>query len=298
VKFLITGAGGLVGRATAKHCAREGSQIVGLDHAALDITNEREVSAAFDRERPDVVINCAAWTDVDGCELDPARAWKANAEGPERLALACRQTGALLITISTDYVFDGVKDGFYTQRDQPNPQSVYACSKLEGERRTQVSWARTIVVRSGYIFGVGGSNFVSTVLQRARRGERLRAIGDTFGTPTYAVHLAQQLYRLAYLDLPGVFHVVNSGAGASFETFARAVLQTAGLDDALVQTVSLKDVPRPAARPRNSRLHCLLTEAIKLEGLPPLEEAIREFVRSQLPVASADAILRPSGGLV
>ena len=292
MKLLITGAGGLVGRATVEHCAREGNQIVGLDHASLDITDDREVNAAFDRERPDVVINCAAWTDVDGCELDPGRAWKVNAEGPERLARACRNIGALLITISTDYVFDGEKDGFYTQRDQPNPQSVYARSKLDGERRAQGAWSRTIVVRSGYIFGVGGRNFVSTVLEGARRGERLQAIRDCFGTPTYAVHLARQLYRLVQLDLPGIYHVVNGGEGASFESFARAAIHAAGLDDTLVQSISLTELPRHAPRPRNSRLRCLLTEAIKLQPLPHLQDAIREFVTSQSRAESADAALR------
>ena len=134
---------------------------------------------------------------------NPERAQNVNARGPELLALACRRLGALFITISTDYVFDGEKDGFYTQRDQPNPQSVYAVSKLEGERRAQIAWARTIVVRTGYIFGSGGTNFLSSVVERARRGERLQAINDSFGTPTYAPDLAQQLRRLAQLDLPG-----------------------------------------------------------------------------------------------
>src|SRR5207249_7039822 len=126
-------------------------------------------------------------------EVDRARAVKINARGPELLALACRRFDALLITISTDYVFDGEKDGFYTQRDQPNPQSVYAASKLDGERRAQAAWARTIVVRSGYIFGPGGANFLSTFIESARRGEHLKVISDTFGTPTYAPHLAERL---------------------------------------------------------------------------------------------------------
>ena len=135
---------------------------------------------------------------------------------------SCRAFDALLITISTDYIFDGAKAGFYTQRDQPNPLSVYGSSKLEGERRAQREWARTIVVRSGYIFGTGGTNFLSTVMLRARRGESLKVIKDMFGTPTYARDLAQRLLRLAQLDLPGTYHVVNSGEGVSFEGFARA----------------------------------------------------------------------------
>ena len=289
MKVLVTGAGGLVGSAVVAHCTREGEQVVALDHAALDITDNFSVHATFDRERPDVVINCAAWTDVDGCERDPERAWKTNACGPELLAAACLNLDALLLTISTDYVFDGEKEGFYTQRDQPNPQSAYAFSKLEGERRAQTTWAGTCVVRSGYIFGAGGTNFLSTVLARARRGERLRAINDSFGTPTYARDLAQRLYRLTQLDLPGIYHVVNSGEGASFEGFARAAIEAAGLDDRLLEGVSDKELSRPARRPRNSRLRCLLTEAIGLEPLPNLHDALREFVCAESRAGSADA---------
>jgi dTDP-4-dehydrorhamnose reductase len=280
VKAMVTGAAGLVGGAVAEHCARSGDQIVGLDHAALDITDVHGVNAMLDRERPDVLINCAAWTDVDGCEMNPERAQAANARGPELLALACRRVGALLITISTDYVFDGEKDGFYTQRDQPNPQSVYAASKLEGEQRAQFAWARTIVVRTGYIFGSRGTNFLSTMVERARRGERLRAINDSFGTPTFATDLAGRLCRLAQLDLPGTYHVVNAGDGASFDDFARLALKAAGLDMSSIEGVSMSTLKRPAPRPRNSRLRCLLSAAIGLPDLPPWGKAVRDFVVS------------------
>jgi len=278
LKVLVTGAGGLVGRAVVAHCRGQGELVAALDHPALDIADNLQVDAVFDRERPDTVINCSAWTDVDGCELDPARAQRVNARGPEFLALACRRLGALLVTISTDYVFDGQKNGFYTQRDQPNPQSVYAVSKLEGERRAQDAWARTIVVRSGYIFGADGTNFLSTVVERGQRGEPLTAINDSFGTPTYAPDLAGRLYRLTQLDLPGIYHVVNAGAGASFAEFARQALATAGLDTGLIQEVGLDTLKRPAPRPRNSRLRCLLSEAIHLGQLPSWKDALREFV--------------------
>src|SRR5947207_15778517 len=168
---MVTGAGGLVGRAVVSHCSTQGERILAFDRGGLDIADESKVDAVFDRERPDVIINCGAWTDVDGCELEPERAQNINARGPELLALACRRIGALLITISTDYVFDGEKDGFYTQRDQPNPLSKYAMSKLAGEQRAQQAWARTIVVRSGYIFGEGGTNFLSTFLARTQSGD-------------------------------------------------------------------------------------------------------------------------------
>lgn len=283
----------MVGHAMAEVCAREGDQIVAMDHATLDITNEDAVNAAFDREAPEVAVNCAAWTDVDACELDPDHARSVNARGPALLAGACRRLGALFITISTDYVFDGEKDGFYTQRDQPNPQSAYAVSKLEGERRAQIAWARTIVVRSGYIFGAEGKNFLSSIVARARRGERLKAINDSFGTPTYAPDLARQLHRLAQLDLPGIYHIVNAGEGASFEQFARYAIEAAGLDAGLVEGIALHTLARPAPRPRNSRLKCLLSEAIGLAEVPSWKTAVREFVATGAAAQTAEASTTP-----
>jgi len=289
LKVMVTGRSGLVGRAAVSHCASQGEHVIALDHGGLDIADESKVNAAFDRERPDVVINCGAWTDVDGCELDPDRAQNINARGPELLALACRRAGALLITISTDYVFDGEKDGFYTQRDQPNPLSVYAKSKLDGERRAQIAWARTIIVRSGYIFGAGGKNFLSSILERAGRGERLLAINDMFGTPTYAPDLARQLHRLAQIDLPGIYHVVNAGEGCTFEAFARRAFAIANLDPGLLEGVSLNTIRRPAPRPRNSRLRCLLSEAIGLDALPSWKDSLRDFALVGGPAGVAKA---------
>ena len=283
MKVMVTGAGGMVGRAVVAHCTAQRESVAAFDHHTLDIADELSLNATFERERPDVLINCAAWTDVDGCEDDPQYANKVNALGPELLAIACRKIGAQLITISTDYVFDGEKDGFYTQQDQPNPQSAYGVSKLEGERRAQLACANAIVVRSGYIFGPGGKNFLSTVIARARRGEDIRAISDSFGTPTYAPHLARQLYRLSQINVPGIYHVVNAGEGASFEGFARCALETAGLDESRLTTVRLRDLRRPAPRPRNSRLRCMRSEAIGLEPLPQWQDAVCEFITTDSP---------------
>ena len=272
----------MVGRAVSDHCRSIGDLVLSYDHQALNIGDPDCVVHTLESDKPEVVINCAAWTDVDGCEFDKERAHMANARGPEVLALACRQLGALLITISTDYVFDGEKDGFYTQRDQPNPLGVYGASKLDGERRAQTAWARTIIVRSGYIFGAGGTNFLSTVVERARRREHLKAINDSFGTPTYAPHLAQRLRRLAELDLPGVFHIVSAGEGVSFDTFARTALDIGGLDDELLESVSLASLNRPAPRPRNSRLSCLLSAAVGLDPMPLWTDALHDFVAQGL----------------
>lgn len=277
-KILITGAGGLVGRASVEHCLANGDEVVAYDRQALDIGDGAQVDAVISSERPDAVINCAAWTDVDGCERDPAKAERVNADGPENLARACRQANAGFLTISTDYVFDGSKDGFYTQRDQPRPLSVYGRFKLEGERRPQAEHARTIVVRTGYIFGPGGRNFLSTVVDRAKRGEKLKVITDSWGTPTYARDLAVRLRELVELDLPGIFHVVSAGEGASFETFTREALKLSGGEPALVEPVSMNSLSRPAPRPRNSKMKCLLSEAIGLPPLPHWQEGLAHFV--------------------
>jgi dTDP-4-dehydrorhamnose reductase len=281
LRVLVTGAGGLVGSALSEHCAAQGDQVLKYDHQSLDITDAALVAATIGEQLPEVVINCAAWTDVDGCESDLARAVAVNASGPENLAIASRKAGAAFITISTDYVFDGTKDGFYTQRDDPNPQSSYGFSKLAGEQRSQLALARTVVVRTGFIFGPGGTNFLSTVVARGLRGEKMKAISDAWGTPTYAPDLAVRLRELAERDLPGIYHVVNSGDGASFEEFTRAALRAAGCDETALETVTTESLHRPAPRPRNSRLKCLISGAIGLEPLPNWKDALLAYVTSQ-----------------
>jgi dTDP-4-dehydrorhamnose reductase len=280
MKVLITGAAGMVGRALAEHCRGAGDEVFAFDSAGLDITDERAAREAFSNLRPDAAVNCAAWTDVDGCELDPQRAFLVNSQGVEALATAARLVGASFLQISTDYVFDGRKEaGFYTQRDDPHPLSAYGAAKLEGERRAQAASARTSVVRTGWIYGRGGKNFLATVVDRARRGEPLKAITDSYGTPTYVPDLVARLREIAALDLPGVYHVANAGEGASFEGFARAALEEAGVTGASVEGVSMDSLRRPAPRPRNSRMRCLLSEAIGLAPLRDWREALGEFAK-------------------
>ncbi|HEX8458769.1 MAG TPA: dTDP-4-dehydrorhamnose reductase [Pyrinomonadaceae bacterium] len=279
MKILITGAGGMVGRALVAHCRERGDEVFAHERASLDITNAEAVGETFERERPDQVVNCAAWTDVDGCELNPERALLVNAEAVEILAAESRQVSAGFVTISTDYVFDGYREGFYTQRDDPEPQSAYGIAKLQGERRAQRASARTIVVRTGWIFGTGGRNFLATAVERVRRGEQLKAIHDAYGTPTYAPHLAARLRELAELDLPGTYHVVSGGGGGSFLDFAEEAVRVAGVEAAEIESVSMDSLSRPAPRPRNSRLRCLLSEAIGLAPLPDWKAALAEFAK-------------------
>lgn len=279
MKIVITGAGGLVGRSLTEHCLAAGDDVFPFAHSELDIANYEQVEILVSESKPDAVVNCAAWTEVDACESDPTRANDVNALGPWNLARASKNVNCAFLTISTDYVFDGTKQGFYTQRDTPNPQSVYGHSKLEGERRAQAAYARTIVVRTGYVFGHGGRNFLSTLVEKARRGEPLKAISDSWGTPTYAPHLATRLRELVVRDLPSIFHVVNAGEGATFKQFADLALREARCADAQVEAVSLDSLNRPAARPRNSKLRCLLSEAIGLEPLPSWQLGLTQFLQ-------------------
>ena len=278
LRTLITGAKGLVGRALVEHCSASGDEVFAYDHNALDIADAAAVESVIAAQRPDAVINCAAWTDVDGCETNPAKAEHVNSLGPENLARASRNAGALLITISTDYVFDGEKEGFYTQRDQPRPISVYGRYKLEGERRAQEANPRTIVVRTGYIFGAGGKNFLSNVVAWGKSGKKLKAIRDYWGTPTYGRDLAIRLRELAVLDLPGIYHVVSSGDGASFETFSVEAFRLAGLNPSLLEVIDGDSLGRPAPRPRNSRMKCLLSPSVGLPPLPHWQEGLAHFL--------------------
>ena len=274
----MTGGRGLVGRALTEHCAAVGDEVLSYGHKDLDISDRDAVRQVILGNRPDVVINCAAWTNVDGCESDQERAFAANAAGPENLAAACKEAECIFITISTDYVFDGAKSGFYTQLDEPNPESVYAASKLEGERLSALAYGGSIIVRTGYVFGPGGINFLSTVVERIKKGERIKAISDAYGTPTYAKDLAVRLRELAQKNVAGIYHVVNSGPGVSFEEFTRKAIALLGNREVVVEAVSSDALNRPAKRPRNSRMRCLLTEKI---GLPPLrdfESALEDFL--------------------
>jgi len=281
----------MVGRALRQHCEASGDLVIPYDHQSLDVSDADLVMQTILANKPDAVINCAAWTDVDGCETDRERAYAANAEGPENLAQASCAVNATLVTISTDYVFDGTKEGFYTQEDSPHPESVYGLSKLDGELRAQAAhFTGTVVVRTGFIFGVGGTNFLSTVVARARRGEKLKAISDSYGTPTYAWDLAVRLRELAELKHAGVFHVVNAGDGVSYREFAQAALDEGGVVGANVEPVLMDSLKRPATRPRNSRMKCLTSMALGLPALPHWTDSLREFLSLEFPSKAATEV--------
>ena len=279
MKILITGANGMVARATAKHCESIGDEVLALTRQGLNIADQNAVFEIFKQENFDAVINCAAFTDVDGSESNVEKCYAANATGVENLALAAKEIDCRFVTISTDYVFDGEKSDFYTQKDTPNPQGVYAQSKYLGENLAQKAYARSVVVRSGWIYGDGGTNFLSVMHNLLAEGKSIKAIYDSFGTPTYAKDLAKRLRELAELDLPCIFHVTNSGNGTSYAGFAEKVCEIKGFDKNLLEPAPADSLKRPAPRPQSSKLACLFSEKFGLEPLPDWEEALREFLK-------------------
>ncbi len=278
MKILVTGANGMLAKAAIKHCRAIGDEVVALTKEQLNIAERERVFEVFEREKFDAAINCAAYTDVDGSETEVEKCYAANAFGVENLALAARQFDAVFVTVSTDYVFDGAKTDFYTQRDTPNPSGVYGQAKLDGEIRARNANARSIIVRSGWIYGHGGTNFLSVLPGLLADGKTLKAISDAYGTPTYADDLARRLRELTALDLPCIFHVANSGNGASYADFARKVCELKNHDLTLLENAFAADLKRSAPRPQSSKLACLFSKKFGLKPLRDWENALEEFL--------------------
>lgn len=278
MKILITGANGMVARATAKYCESIGDEVVALTRQELNIADKTAVFDVFRREKFDAVINCAAYTDVDGSETNIEKCYAANSTGVENLALGAKEIDCAFVTISTDYVFDGANKDFYTQRDTPNPQGVYGAAKLEGEIRARNAYARSIIVRSGWIYGAGGTNFLSVMHKLLAEGKTIKAIYDSYGTPTFANDLARRLRELAALDLPAIYHVTNAGEGTSYAGFAEKVCDLKGFDKNLLEPAAADSLKRPAPRPQSSKLGCLFSEKFGLKPLQNWEDALKEFL--------------------
>ncbi len=278
MKILITGANGMVARATIRHCREIGDEVVALTRAEMNISDEVAVDAVFAEHRPEAVINCAAYTNVDGAETDPEASRRVNTVGVGNLAAAARTYNARFVTISTDYVFDGTNPDFYTQYDTPNPQGVYAVTKYEGERLAIRRNGASIIVRSGWIYGPGGTNFLSVVNRLVGEGKSITAIEDSYSTPTYAGDLAGRLRDLVDLNMPCIFHVTNTGPGTSYFGFARTVCEIGGFDPDLVTAVKYASLMRPAPRPVNAKLACLFSERFGLAPMPEWRGALERFL--------------------
>lgn len=254
MRVLVTGSSGLVGRSLLGLLAADGRhEVFGLTRAALDVSDRGAVERTLVARRPDTVIHCAAYTDVDGAERETARAKAVNAVGAEWVAQAASSVGAKVVYLSTDYVFDGEKQTPYTEEDPPRPLSAYGRTKLEGEQRvSEACGAGCLIVRTGWLYGPG-RGFVDWARQRIEAGGPLRFVADQVGSPTWAAELARALLTLTERGERGLFHFVNKGQ-ASWLDLARELARLAGRADLTLQPMSLSELGRPAPRPPYSAL--------------------------------------------
>ncbi len=262
MKLLVTGAGGMLGRDVMLAAGNAGHQVVGYGHAELDIGDEAAVGARFELERPDVAINCAAWTDVDGAEEAEEEATRINGGGAGNVAAAAASVGASVVYLSSDYVFDGSKGAPYVETDQTAPLSAYGRSKLAGEEATRAANKRHFVVRSAWLFGTGGHNFVETMLRLAGDHGEVLVVRDQVGSPTYTWHLAYGIVRLIEGVEFGIHHMAAAGACSWYE-FAREIFDQAKVE-CKVMSATTDMLGRPAPRPPYSALTSQREHAIEL----------------------------------
>ena len=261
MKVVITGSGGMLARAFAETAAEQGHHAFLADHASLDVTDPAAVDALISAQRPAAVLHCAAYTKVDDAEAAEDEAFAVNATGAANVARASARAGAWIVYPSTDYVFDGSATRPYRPDDPPAPINAYGRSKLAGEQVVNELAVRHLIVRTSWLYGQGGRNFVSTILQRGRAGEPLRVVRDQQGSPTWTRDLARAVFALLEVNAPsGTYHVCNSGA-TSWYDFARSALEIAGVNTQ-VTPVATTEFPRPARRPAYSVLDCSKTSAL------------------------------------
>lgn len=279
MRVLITGAHGQLGRDLTAHCSASGDEVVEASRSMLDISNLEAVNAMVREVAPDVVVNCAAWTAVDACEGDPARAELVNGTAPGWLATAARATGAHFVQISTDYVFDGESSRAYTETDLPNPKSEYGRSKLIGE---QQAGRDSTIVRTSWVYSRHGGNMVATICRLMREQKTLRFVDDQVGRPTSTVDLAVAVRHLAVGKWAGLYHCANHGA-VSWHDFAQAVMEAAGEDPSRVEPIKTSDMvpPRAAPRPMNSVFDCSKLESM-IGTLPDFREGLSGIVIAYL----------------
>ncbi len=288
MKVLIVGSRGMLGT-DLMEILRAAYDISGVDLPDLDITRPEQCLATADEFQPAVIINAAAFTQVDACETSEEQAFQVNGHGAGNLAKAAAATGSLLIHYSTDYIFDGRKAGPYLEEDVPNPQSVYGKSKLLGETLIREYCSAHMILRTSWLFGKNGANFLKTILAAARKGTTLRVVNDQRGSPTYSRDLAAQTRIMIEAGCRGTYHVTNSGS-CTWHDLASSALEWAGIAPVSITPVSTAEFPRPAPRPANS---VLANSRLEQSGLPlmrPWKLAAREFVEEHL---NESAGLRP-----
>ena len=276
LKILVTGANGQLGAELA-HLRIDGIELRGCSRHELDITSLEQTRSVIAAYNPDIVIHSAAYTAVDKAESEPDEAFRVNAAGTRNVVLAARECGAKLCYISTDYVFDGMGSTPYNEVDRTNPRTVYGKSKLAGEQAVQTLHDRFFIVRTSWVYGKYGNNFVKTMLKMADERDQLKVVHDQIGSPTYTLDLARFLLGLVQTDYYGIYHASNSGVCSWFE-FAQAIFEESGKTIQL-DPCTTDEFPRPAPRPAYSVMD---HSAIRINGLAdlrPWREGLVHFLK-------------------
>lgn len=278
MRVLLLGARGMLG-SKVEAVRPAGVELIPLDREDLDLTDREAVESRLGETRPSLVLHCAAYTDVDGAESAEGSelAYRVNGIGARHVAICCEEVGAHLLHLSTDYVFDGEGPEPYAELAPPNPRSVYGKSKLLGEWHIQQVCRRFAIVRTAWLFGPGGHNFIIAILNRARRGESLSVVTDQIGTPTYSRHLAPALRQLAEGQHAGIFHATGGGRCSWFD-LAEKVLELAGLRHVPLEVTSTAALGRPAPRPAFSALASYHLQAVGVGPLPAWEEGVAAYL--------------------
>jgi dTDP-4-dehydrorhamnose reductase len=276
MKVMIFGASGLLGNALMREWS--GDEIWGLSLPEMEIRDAGQVRGAVEQTRPDWIVLAAAYTDVDGCQSDQELAFSVNRDGAVNVAEAAQRVSARLLFLSTDYVFDGRKTSPYETGDARNPQSVYGRSKAEAEACLLQILPRCCIVRTSWLFGIGGKCFPDTILKLAASRPALDVVDDQRGCPTYSVDLARAIVRLCRQDASGIVHVTNSGACSWFE-FAREIVRGAGLATE-IRPVSWQEMARPAPRPAHSVLSAASLQPYGI-AMPAWQDGLRRYLRER-----------------
>jgi dTDP-4-dehydrorhamnose reductase len=273
---LVTGAGGMLAHALVPELTRRGHEVRGFGHTELDVTRCAEVRAAVRDHRPDWVVHLAAWTDVDACESHPDRAFLVNGLGARNSAMAAHEVGAAVMALSSDYVFDGRSPEPRREHDVVGPLSQYGRSKLAGERGAREVNPRHCIVRTSWLYGAGGRNFVDTILGRARAGHPLAVVEDQRGAPTWTVDLSGALADLVERGEYGTYHASASGA-CTWHEFAVAICEEAGLTPE-IRRITSEELGRPARRPEHSLLSHSWLEHVTGRSMPHWRDGLRAYL--------------------
>ena len=276
MKVLVTGVGGQLGYDVIKELEKRNIECIGADKAEFDVTDFDAVHKFITDYIPDAVIHCSAYTAVDKAEDEPELCYLVNVVGTENIAKVCKEIDAKMIYISTDYVFDGIKEGFYEIDDIPNPINVYGKTKHAGERAVQEILDKHFIVRISWVFGINGNNFVKTMLNLGKERSELNVVADQIGSPTYTADLALLLVDMVKTDKYGLYHATNEGE-CTWAEFAEEIFRVAGMD-VKVNHITAAEYFTKAKRPMNSRMSKDILQQREFVRLDNWEEALRKFI--------------------